>query len=343
MWGTIFLLYYGNIVLGIIEGLIVGRMLRVPYTPSIALLILANYVSAFVGSVMFGLGEAPSPLPESLFEIPLHHPSLITWICVLVAFGASLLIEWPACLLLAESSPRRIRSSLLAATVAQVATYSLLALYFAGGSNTIGREVVVSPLEEVVSGGVDARVYFIDPVNGDLCSFRLDGSDRQTLRALGSTHRNDVLGWWPPEFTGEEHWRLEFWSAAKRETMVVLEHPPGVCEAFRSRYDDDIVWDGWWLGFNGVADLRAPENREIVAKPSGNSGVSFRAPDGDDSIFVSYDTPFVSWWGRCITLLPDDLAVFELGQQVCVLSLETRKIAFLARGRGPCVLLGDSE
>jgi hypothetical protein len=54
----------------------------------------------------------------------------------------------------------------------------------------------------------------------------------------------------------------------------------------------------------------------------------------------SWETLFSQWNIRSAILLPDDHVIFQLGQdQICVLEPATKKIALLARGRGPAVVL----
>jgi hypothetical protein len=55
---------------------------------------------------------------------------------------------------------------------------------------------------------------------------------------------------------------------------------------------------------------------------------------------IAYETMFGQWYMRNATHLPGDLVVFQMGRdQVCVWDVEARKVALLARGRGPVVIV----
>jgi hypothetical protein len=59
-----------------------------------------------------------------------------------------------------------------------------------------------------------------------------------------------------------------------------------------------------------------------------------------ETIYFSLETPFVSWIARSATQLPGDYVVFQLGDdQICLFETATKKIALLARGQGPVVVL----
>lgn len=47
--------------------------------------------------------------------------------------------------------------------------------------------------------------------------------------------------------------------------------------------------------------------------------------------------PFLAWIARNATILPSDQVVYQLGNQIVILDLSTRKLAFLALGQGPVV------
>ncbi len=340
MWRTLALLLVGNAIIGLIEGGVVARVFRFPPVRTIVLFIVANYCSMGFGAMLFGVGEKPSPLPEMLFDIPLHHAGAILWICVVISFAVSVVVEWPFCWIASLPTKAPVHRSMLAVLLAQAVSYPLLILLFADSENTIGDDVEVATLHDVVPESLDATVYFIGAHDGAAYSVDLDGSDLSLMQSIWATNRYDVLGWRPPSATGAESWQLVFDSRDRNE--VLLENPDGRCEAFRSSYSDDVVRHGWWLGSTGVADLRPPDARDWVPDPGGNWGMQVTQESTQQEVHITFDTPFVSWWGRCVTILPGDIVVFELGQQVCVLSLPTRKIAFLARGRGPVVLLHEA-
>jgi hypothetical protein len=51
------------------------------------------------------------------------------------------------------------------------------------------------------------------------------------------------------------------------------------------------------------------------------------------------DTPFISWYPERATLIPGDRVVFELGPNIVLLDMPTKRLAVLAEGRCPVAVL----
>jgi hypothetical protein len=49
-------------------------------------------------------------------------------------------------------------------------------------------------------------------------------------------------------------------------------------------------------------------------------------------------TPFISWFMKNVTILPEDQVVFQMGEQIVLLDLNSRKIGFISKGIGPVVV-----
>src|SRR6478672_6937275 len=79
MWATMGHLFLGNALIGLLEGLLLGRLFKVPVRSAILTMIAANYLSAWVG--MIGLMEVGSKLP-----IDLYNARQWLWAAVAVAY-----------------------------------------------------------------------------------------------------------------------------------------------------------------------------------------------------------------------------------------------------------------
>src|SRR4051812_30634389 len=52
MWANLFHLFFGNLLIGLFEGVLTARIFRTGYWPSIVFLTGANYVSAAAGKIL---------------------------------------------------------------------------------------------------------------------------------------------------------------------------------------------------------------------------------------------------------------------------------------------------
>jgi hypothetical protein len=338
MWRTLGLLLVGNVVIGLLEGLLLAGILRSRVVPTTLLAIAANYLSTWAGFFVILPVEAQPTLVQRLFEQPIAHPLAVIWVSFGVALTVSILVEWPfAKLATGATAPR----SLLAVAAVNLGSYCfLLGPVFLDANVTVGRDTRLVDARSIVLPDLASRatLYFLDASDGSLVRMRLDGSERTMVLELGATGTHDVLTCLPPTETGHDSWELRV-DRRHGSEAIVMKLAEGRCAAFLSRPDLPFaVRGGWMLGAVGVADLRPAGDRGWVVEPESNQGISVRSSDSKVRYTLCVDTPLGSWWGRSVTMLPEQLAVFELGQQICVLSIPTREVATLARGRGPVVV-----
>jgi len=143
--------------------------------------VLANVVSAIIGVVpvfMFKLGGAPGfdVNPIEVFEHHWRHQLRD----VVILFGVSVVIE-AGCIYglsaraRAGVSPTRIAASMF---VANAISYFLIAALVVVPDFSTG-DFELRPDTKWLRGASD-RVWFVDPDTSELCSIRLDGSERRS-------------------------------------------------------------------------------------------------------------------------------------------------------------------
>ena len=89
MWATLFHLFIGNLLIGIFEGYLLAKFFTLPKLRSIILMIIANYVSMWLGGLLL-LGWLSSLIPVDLSSGRWIYPGLI-----LLSFILTLLMEYP--------------------------------------------------------------------------------------------------------------------------------------------------------------------------------------------------------------------------------------------------------
>lgn len=230
---------------------------------------------------------------------------------------------------------RSFKASLLAQTVSYVLLFGWY--WGASGKSLYTRMNVVQPSEIHLPGNL--QLYYISAQDGHVHH----GS--QILGNVISTNRNDRLLIKP--IAGQTNqWELAIRRDARLDEdaniSIILspiessttaaepieEHwPNGRGTSFN--FGDALVMGGqsntnWeiWTGFWPVEGMRFKNNK---------TGESTR---------FAWETLFSQWNARNAILLPDDKVIFQLGEdQICVVELTTKKIALLARGRGPAAVL----
>jgi hypothetical protein len=344
-WGGICHLALGNAVLGLLEGALIAWVFRRAFDLAVPLMVLANYFSSLVGLALL---DPLRLLVESwLPEPPLSHVFRAHLLFLGLTFPLTVVLEWPFCWAVVGLSRGQWKRALWASLLAQTASYLLLVPYYKAFSlYHVGRlepdlAFVRSPL---------ATVYYIRPADGSVWKVRTDGSGRE-----------QVLPAWPeiPLLTDPTAWlqvkpseqkdRLDLWvmdwNWPKQEgTLLLKGFVPAPAGPRPDRNSDGAAKDHPL----GVVDLQGedlpPWAVHTHAEGVGLMEIARRRTQGFEiEDIVGVMTPLLRWPCKNVTILPGHQLVFQMGDQVCLLDLETRTLGVLAMGRGPAVLLDAAD
>lgn len=132
MYYSALLLLYGNFIIGIFEGVLLRFIFKTPTIKSIAIMIIANYVSAFAG-VSAGL-----PLSISSQAITTDYSSLTNWSVIFISFILTVLIEMFFISYHLPPQPTKTSKTFLITLIIHAFSYAMiLAIWFGGLSSDI--------------------------------------------------------------------------------------------------------------------------------------------------------------------------------------------------------------
>jgi len=326
MWAGMLHMVFGNAIIGIFEGLILARVFKLKSGKSVLVMICANYFSVWGGELFLNY-QITKLLPFSLYNA--YH---WIWAMVFVTFLITLILEWPFVFFCFRKEQDRLKKSLLGNLLVNSLSYALLFswYYMASGTTLFTKTNIVQPSE--ITFPKVGLVYFISETNGvckfdfssrqieKVCSLEADKNDRLFVRASAfDTNNWDIL------------------DSAKR--ILVCSNLQVTAVPF---WRDTNNLEGTMFNFGVAPKLGNAE------KSNWNFRTGFWAIEGihgvntnsGENIHFSLETPFVSWNARNATQLPEDYVVFQLGDdQICLFEAATKKIALLARGQGPVVVL----
>ena len=166
----------GCIGLGILEGLIIARLLRVPLRRAIGTMILANFASAWLGALLLVLTRV-NRLTDAF---PLTHIGIAVILLTAFYFALSVAIEWNFVRRLTRERKQGGRLALRATLIAHVLTYGLIVAWYLPGISLLWRADRVEQLARTPAS--TARIYF--RTEGGIAWMRLDGGDRGPVPGL---------------------------------------------------------------------------------------------------------------------------------------------------------------
>jgi len=337
MWLGMAHLTFGNLFIGVAEGLILGRIFRVNFGRATGLMVAANYCSMLAGVLTVQLLAAAEP------NLDIYNALLLLGTVLGLLFVATALVEWPFCHAVVNGSPKykpvTRRVSLVAAVIAQVCSYSVLVPLYLTASSLSLVTATNTTRDLGFASASKAVVYYVSSNDGDVYSIRPDGTQRRLVRRVGIDNENSRLylrrsnDTW--DIYASEHPDVE--STAK----LISGLGGSAARSWQDEHDSGPEGVGTWSNFGESVDLR-PGTRESWAVWTGFwpiEGMWAQNKVTERTFSVAFETPFASWPLRNVHVLPGNLVVFQAGEQVLVLHLDTRKLALLARGRGPLVII----
>jgi hypothetical protein len=338
MWAGMLHLVVGNALIGIGEGALLAWLFAVPRCRSIAVMILANYVSAWLGGLFLG-GAIVRALP-----LDLTNGWQWFWVMVIVTFCMTLLLEWPFIAWCLRGKQDWLLRSVRATLVTQSASYVLVFGWYwmASGTSLYTEMNIATPADLSLPESV--LVYFIAPADGNIYQQSLAGTGAHKVFDLHSTDDNDRL-FVRPSQTAKDGWDLvaRLVTRDRREPRFVevlanlrVEAAPDRSSTLKPPQNDGrfSFGDASLLGSATTSQWKFRTGFwpvEGLAATNQTTGKTLR---------FAYETPFGAWNVRNAVHLPSDKVLFQLGNdQICAFDPVTRRVALLWRGRGPVAVI----
>jgi len=340
MWATALHMALGNAFIGILEGVLLARVYGVPAGRAIGVMILANYLSAWLGwTWLWGF-------PGGRDGINLYNAWPVIWVMVAAAYVVTLLVEWPFVAACFRGRENWFRRSCGASFLIQSVSYVLLfGWFYLASVNSLFTDTTVVSIDQM-SLSSNVCVYYIADEDGDIYSLKLNTGQFEKVFDLNSHDLSDCLSF--------ENSRLQ---KGSQEVVALLEsadiNQPKVIRS------EVVVPDEDCPQYEDHAPLRSdrfasPSSHHSVSKLGSAledpwtftagywaaQGLSGENTKTGEHIWLALETPFVQWAIRHVIALPENKVLFQLGErQICILDSNTRKVAVLRFGRGAVAVL----
>jgi hypothetical protein len=254
------------------------------------------------------------------------------WGFVLLTYLATVLIEWPLVFWCFPKESRGWKRSLKASWLVQSASYLFLFGWYwmASGTSIYTKMNVVGAGEIALADNVmlfyigrDGRVHH----NGEL------------VGALVSTNRNDRL-YFEPAADATNQWEL--WMQTAPESVRLAGGFPGRAASVEERSPGRQEIRATWFNFGAALPVGVETNGmwQLTSGFWPTSGLRVQQRQTGEGYRLAWETTFSRWPIRNVMQIPGAQAIFQLGpDQICLLDLKTKRLALIARGWGPAVLI----
>jgi hypothetical protein len=253
--------------------------------------------------------------------------------CVVV----SAVFEWPFCYLSLHGHMHRFTRSLSATLVAQGASYAVLVpMYLLVSPVSVVTHVdVVHPT--TIRHEVSADVYYLSPDNGDVYRTDLEGADPQFVAQVGKRDLHARL-YFVESFVSDSFDLGVCWGPEPDDRRVIVANILPASASIGDAADEERCAR---MGFGKAVDLQprgaAPWSVRTGFWPA--EGLTATNEVTSQSYQIALETPFLAWSSRNASVLPEGLLIYQLDKQIVLLDLAERRMALLARGQGPLIVL----
>ncbi|MGO8671845.1 MAG: hypothetical protein ACLQVD_10830, partial [Capsulimonadaceae bacterium] len=286
----------------------------------------------------------PGPCPFDKTRV-----ELVLW--VILSWAVSVVIELPFFAAARDVRPIEWKVSFRHSLVAQSTSYAFLIPWFLLISpiSLVTHTHAASPRQFV---HMRATVYYIDNNDGAVWSVDANGANRRKERDARVNDMDVRLCLLGNPVTKRSSIYLSSNVADKPLIKGVGSNPPdeGIDDGTRTVHGISFAFA------RDMTDWRPVAERGLTAHADFWPTQAFSIDDanGKRIDMMGFETPFGSYIARCVTMLPGDIAVFQLRpwgdffggdrrkdslDQIMVMNLHTRQLGFIAMGRGPAVVL----
>lgn len=327
MWLGVGHLVFGNLIIGVGEGLLAARWMKLRTLRTVGFFILANYLSMIAGlCLLTALNER---LQDSFPKAVLVYGGVLLILLGFLSWLLSVVIEWPFCLWAIRKAEHRICRATILSLVVQTASYAILVPVYRSASTislyTNGRMLP----DTSFTANPKAELYYVETATRDIWSTHLDGSGKYRIAEHVVPDRFSSLFLKPAVATA----KAELWVGHGIDAAKLLDGVEASASVVRRSSLTESY--GMWR----LLDLRSEDQRAWTVTGFGGWPVPGFGVQGPESEYrLALETPFLSAWWRNVTILPNDEAVAELNDAIVLVHLPSRRVGFLTKGEAPVVV-----
>ena len=326
-------LLFGNMIIGVGEGWLAARWMKLRTLRTIGIFILANYLSMIAGMYLFFVLN--EHFKNNFSKEVLVYGGVLLILLGLLSWLLSVVVEWPFCLWAVRRSEGRVRRATILSLGVQTASYAfLIPVYLSAGTISLYTNGRIFP-DTRFTKNPKVELYYVEKATRDVWSIKLDGSGNRRVAEHVVPERFRSL------FLRPADGKVELWAKDWGNTVKLLDEVPAspmVAERSQSRENQYPALDlrpqnerAWKvINYSGVDSIWSISGFGVEG-PADNSGSPNRYR-------LALKTPVLSAeWGN-VTVLPHDEAVAQINDAIVLIHVPSRRVGFLTEGEAPVVV-----
>lgn len=326
-------LLFGNLLIGILEGLLIVFLFNTERKRTIRIMILANYATMLTGVII--LSYAGGLLHDHIFwKATIYNAREYVAGFFVVTFLITIILEWPFCYWALRGKDKQGQRSLYASIAAQTASYAILIPFyiFGGGTSLYGANISIEPSSYFASDK-NAYIYFVSLDDKKLCRINLDGKNLSEVNIPHFSNSKVKLSF---KLTADG----KYLNLYVNDTLLKVNAIPKIVE--KPRELSSIDWTGSFSRYGPAADLRPEGQRDLDVETMsfyGYKGLRVKNKKSGEVLNIGYNELPVTFHAVNATVLPNNQVVFQFGEQIILLDVHAKKLGLITMGHSPVVIL----
>lgn len=308
-----------DLVVGILEGLCLGFLFKLPKWKTMGWMVLANYASSWIGG----------PFLQKIISTDIEPSQVGRYIITIIiaAYLLTLLLEFPFVYLACKSKLSRWKISIWGSLIIQTVSYSLLVAfwYYPLCSMSILKSVNWVNTTEFVKN-TNAVMYYIDSTGKNVHRMNLDGKNDELLFSSDEAVIDELF------FDYNEETKTADLLASDENKYVIISQ--ALNETQYKKREVRVMRD--YL----IEDLRNADDQTWLIDKSFYA-IYLMKDSTNQEITLKLNIPFLDWKIYWLTALPGDEIVFQFENHICLYSRPENILVVLAKGSSPVVFLED--
>jgi hypothetical protein len=317
MWVPIMQLIFGNILIGIVEGIIISVIFRTKWIRSILIMIAGNYVSWLIGNGLIYVFQ--NTLIDSLFK--LDNVFALWILSLIILYLLTVLIELPFFRWAFTKNDRLWSRSWKLSLIINAVTYTIMIfIYLSASKYSFFADLKID--QSILNNKIKFELFYT--FKGDIYKGLI---------------KQDIYGdkiYQIPNTIKYPYLKLKEDSINQSIDLYLVNYY-GDTLLFQKSFvesDNKIYYPSIFEKYNWTkADFRDTTNRDWKASAGGWAieGITFR--DNDTTIQnYGFEVPWMFWGIGNVSILNDSEVICIINDRIIILNKDTKKVAFVTKG-----------
>ncbi|WP_372936512.1 hypothetical protein [Mariniphaga sediminis] len=316
MWVQIYHLIFGNLVLGLIEGVLLRFMFKADLKRASIMMILSNYTSWIIGTILISLLQ--NTLIDKTFDLEYVYPAWI--VSLILLYFLTVFVETGFIFWIFKKTVKFSRTILFSLAINTLTYIIMIAFYLLSSGFNVFTDLEID--QSILSNRTEKHVfYLLNRSDKTVSKYSLDSQLISNHAEFKSDNKYPVL-------------KLEADSIDKKVRLVVdlrdsntITLDTAFCQLNDTTYYGDFTGNYW---LNAMTDFRLPEDRTWTAHGGDWAIQGLRIRENNELIDkYAFEVPWMYWGVSDVSILNNHELIFNLNGRVVLLDIEAKKIAFL--------------